>query len=83
MAGRQDLMNWIADALRDAGGGAKIAEVAKRIWSQHEKELRTSGDLFYTWQYDMRWAAKKLRDQGILVADGLSPRGTWELCKSK
>jgi hypothetical protein len=30
-------------------------------------ELEQSGDLFYTWQYDICWAAQKLRDVGVLV----------------
>ncbi|SDW39046.1 hypothetical protein SAMN05444006_10397 [Allgaiera indica] len=29
-----------------------------------------SGDLFYTWQYDMRWAAQNLRGAGKLVLSG-------------
>jgi len=37
------------------------------------------GDLFYTWQYDMRWAATKLRRDGKLKAATRSPKGTWEL----
>ena len=59
-------MEWIVEALRARGGASSVVEVAKYIWQRHESELRDSGDLFYTWQYDIRWAAKKLRDQGRL-----------------
>ena len=79
MASRDDLMRWVLDALREHGGEAKIVDIAKHLWSRHEDDLRAAGDLFYTWQYDMRWAAKKLRDTGELAAPEASPRGSWSL----
>ena len=54
MATRQDLMDWVVDALRDSGGEASIVEIARYIWNHREDELRGSGNLFFTWQYDMR-----------------------------
>ena len=81
MADRRELLNWISDALIDLGGQASIVDVARHIWTNHEKDLRASGDLFYTWQYDMRWAAQRLRDEGLLVRSGLVPRGQWSLRK--
>lgn len=62
MATRHDLADWVFAAVRDNDGRASIIDVAKHIWSHHETELRASGDLFYTWQYDMRWAAQHLRN---------------------
>ena len=79
MATRQDLPDWVVAALRDKGGKAKIVDVAKHIWRHHEDELRSSDDLFYKWQYDMRWAATKLRDGGILMPSNTVPRGVWAL----
>jgi hypothetical protein len=79
MATKHDLQAWLIDALRSAGGASTIPEACAHIWRAHQDDLRGSGDLFYTWQYDVRWAAYRLRRQGRLrdVAD--SPRGVWEL----
>ena len=57
MATKHDLQDWVRDALHDNGGRARLVEVAKFIWANHETQLKASGDLLYTWQYDMRWAA--------------------------
>jgi len=57
MAVKADLQNWILEAL-EALGPSTVAEVAKCVWDMHEADLRASGDLFYTWQYDMRWQAQ-------------------------
>ncbi|MDP9056413.1 MAG: hypothetical protein M3N34_03645 [Pseudomonadota bacterium] len=66
MSSRQDLQSWIIESLQ-LNGASTVTEVAKIIWHDHEADLRKSGDLFYTWQYDMRWQAQKLQDQGKLV----------------
>jgi hypothetical protein len=77
MAKTEDLQDWVIAALKERGGAASIIQVAKHIWQQHEAELRASGDLFYSWQYDMRWACTKLRDQGLMQPT--SKRGEWRL----
>lgn len=79
MAKKRDLQQWVLDALALKGGRASLVDVAKEIWKGHEKELIRSGDLFYTWQYDARWAASQLREQGLIKEAHLSPRGIWEL----
>ena len=79
LASRQDLEDWVRNALEHHGGQASVLDVARHIWTEHESELRASGSLFYSWQYDMRWAAKRLRDQGKLTAADLTPRGVWAL----
>lgn len=79
MTKKEDLRNWVRDALKSAGGKASIVDIAKAIWILHEVDLKTAGDLFYTWQYDMRWAANSLRRRGVLKDVSLSPRGVWEL----
>ena len=35
--------------------------------------------MFYTWQYDVRWAAYKLRESGEAKGVDENPRGIWEL----
>jgi len=79
VATKHDLPDWVHGALKDLGGRARLVEVARGIWKRHESELRKSGDLFYTWQYDMRWAANRLRRAGIMRAADVSPSGVWEL----
>jgi hypothetical protein len=79
MATKYDLQQWVEDALRSLGGSGSVVEVAREIWGKHEQELRDSGDLFYTWQYDMRWAAQALRDTGRAKAASATRRGKWEL----
>jgi hypothetical protein len=78
MATKGDLVDWVKEALKSAGGSANILYVAKHIWQHHEKALRES-DLFYTWHYDMRWAATELRKRGIMVAAEDDRRGKWTL----
>jgi hypothetical protein len=70
MAGRDDLRDWVYEAVRVNGGTASIVTVAKYIWDNYEDELRRSGDLFYKWQYEMRWAAQHLRNTKKLKIAG-------------
>ncbi|MDK4704633.1 hypothetical protein PH562_20435 [Rhizobium sp. CNPSo 4062] len=78
MASKGDLQDWVVDALRSNKGSASILYVAQHIWENHEKDLAGS-PLFYSWQYDMRWAATELRKKGLLVAAGDDRRGKWTL----
>ena len=55
-----------------------MLEVGKYIWDHHESELRRSGDLFYKWQYDMRWAANHLRKTGVMKPVSAFPTGVPE-----
>lgn len=66
MGRRDDLKQWVYDAVK-AHGEASIIETAKHIWRHHSSEIEGWGDGFYTWQYDMRWAAQVLRDERKLV----------------
>lgn len=79
MANRDDLQKWVIDALRANGGTANIVQAAKYLWANHEQELRASGDMFYTWQYDMRWACTKLRERKVVQPAEDSARGEWKL----
>ena len=83
MASREDLEDWVYEALCHQGGEASLLDVAKYIWDEHENELRASSNLFYTWQCDMRWAAQRLRDKGKLVDANLAPRGVWAVVQSR
>lgn len=79
MANKSDLQNWVLEALAAHGGSASLLAVSKHVWENHEKELRASGDLFYTWQYDLRWAATKLRHAGQMRSADESENGLWVL----
>ena len=79
MATREDLKSWVVRALLAHSGRGWPREVAKYIWHNYESELRASGDLMYTWQYDVRWAAQSLRDAGVLKAVNGRRDLPWEL----
>ena len=64
MTYRETLQTWVWNALDELGGRGTVVEVAKKIWIKHETDLKSAGDAFYSWQYDMRWAAQKLRENG-------------------
>lgn len=81
MVRREDLRSWLTEALRAYHGSASIVQVCKHVWENHENELRRSGDLFFTWQYDIRWAATQLRNEGIMHATNVSPKRKWELAQ--
>jgi len=67
MATASDLDRWVIEALTDLGGEAPVPRIAQHIWENHEAELRASGDLFYTWQYAMRWAGQRQQKAGRLI----------------
>ena len=77
MADKSDLATWVFEAVRALGGSASLVGVAKHIWDNHEAQLRASGPLFYTWQYDMRWAADSLRRSGRFKPIAISGTGVW------
>ena len=79
MADKHDLRDWLVEALKANGKSATIVDVCKYIWNKYEDELKASGDLFYTWQYDVRWAATELRKTGKMKPANISPQGVWEL----
>ena len=69
----------VEQSLRRLGGEGTIVEVAKDIWTNHKDDLEKSGDLFFTWQYDMRWACQKLRDEKKAVIGGAKGQKSWRL----
>lgn len=76
---RTDLPSLVVKALRSNNNRGTIVEVSKYVWNNYKHDLEKSGDLFYTWQYDIRWAATELRKNKILKDSKLSPKGLWEL----
>ncbi len=79
MNAKSVLQDWVIDAVKAQGGTAQLLDVCKYIWKHHESDLRASGDMFFTWQYDTRWAAQKLRDAGKLEPLNNDRRGLWRL----
>lgn len=73
MAYRENLQTWVREALIAIGGRGTVVEVAKHLWENHQADFLAAGEGFYTWQYDMRWAAQRLREQGKL---GLTKEGS-------
>lgn len=76
---RKDFPEILYQSIKNLGGAASIVEVCKSVWNQYKDELSKAGDLFYTWQYDIRWAATELRKMGRMKAAELSPKGIWEI----
>lgn len=63
----------------DRGDSARPRKVSKYVWDRYEAELRDSGDMLYTWQYDIRWAAQQLRNEGTLKSVHRRRDLLWEL----
>ena len=79
MATKNALTRWIIEALQSYEGSASLIQVCEFVWRKSESQLRDSGDLYFTWQYDIRWAAHSLRVSRKLRLANSSPRGIWEL----
>lgn len=75
---RHHLKGWVLEALSAIGQPAKILDVAKEIWRRHGSELEGT-PLFYTWQYDMRWAALQLSKEGKVLLSNVVGNGRWAL----
>jgi hypothetical protein len=76
---RYDLPDILYSSIKSMGGQTSIIDVCRYIWKHYQQELLNSGDLFYTWQYDIRWAATELRKTKRMKAVELSQRGIWEI----
>ena len=80
---RKTMTNWVEDALQSHNGSATIFQVCKRVWEDHGDEITAAGDMFYKWQYEIRWAGDMLRKDGVIRSATDSPRGVWELTTSR
>ena len=76
---RHDLPDILYNSIKNLGRRASIVDVCKYIWNHYENELRSSGNLFFTWQYDIRWAATELRKAKRMYDKDVSPKGIWEI----
>ena len=85
---RQDLPDLLYKTIKSLGGKVVMIEIFREFWKQYSEKLKSSGDLFYTWNYDIRWAATELRKQNRMTPastkenpKGLntSPKGIWEI----
>ena len=76
---KKDLQALVIEALEANGGSARIPIVCKYVWENYEDELKQSGELFYTWQSDIRWAVNSLRKKRALKSARQSGPGIWEL----
>ncbi len=81
MTTRDDLQEWVVEALQALGDEGRIVEICKYIWDHHESDLRASGDLLYTWQYDVRWAGQVLRNRKVLRAVDGNRSKPWKLVR--
>ena len=74
---RKNIPTALYVVMRNMGGSGTVVEICKAFWKQFESDLRQSGDLFYTWQYDIRWAATTLRKLGKMVDASCCAKGEW------
>lgn len=79
MVKREDMKPWVVAALESMGGAGWPREVAKYIWDNYESEIKRSGSLLYTWQYDVRWTAMAMRKEGAIKPVGGRTDKPWEL----
>lgn len=73
---KQELKSWVLEAV-DALGPCTVLAASKWVWENHEAELTGAGDLFFTWQYDIRWAAQMLRTEGTLAPVARGAGSVW------
>lgn len=85
---RKDLPNILYQILDELGGRAKMMDVFKSFWTKYKNVLKETDDIFYTWNYDIRWAATQLRKENRMKpaktkenSHGAleSSKGIWEI----
>tara|TARA_Y100000589_G_C26777714_1_gene476447 strand:- start:249 stop:506 length:258 start_codon:yes stop_codon:yes gene_type:complete len=82
--GETDILRpWVVEALTYYGGAATLIDISKHVWENHSEDLEKSGDLFYRWQYVLRWAGTTLRHEGTILPAEDSERGVWVLNPSR
>ncbi len=81
---RDTIKTWTEHALKNLGGTSHYKSVAKELWKLYGIKLK-GDERFYTWQYDMRWAAQELRDEGKLNNSHTAdiPKGYWSLTEKE
>ena len=77
---RKDLTEMLEEALVSLGGEGRIVEICEYIWNNYNNDLLSSGDIFYTWQYDLRMSAKEpLKAQGKVITIKDGTKSIWKL----
>ena len=77
---RKDLTEILEEALVSLGGKGRIVEICEYIWNKYQEELFDSGDIFYTWQYDLRMSAKEtLKAEGKVITLKDGKKSVWKL----
>jgi hypothetical protein len=79
MKTRKDLCEWIVEALKELKGSAQITKIREHIWQNHSEELVASGNLHFTWNDDIFWAATQLRAKGVLKKAKDTSKNVWAL----
>lgn len=79
MTYRERLQLWVREALGELGGEGFILDVMKKVWALHESDIKQAGDAFYSWQYDIRWAANQLRRIDKLGLRNEGAKSIWVL----
>lgn len=75
---RHDFKPWILESLTFHGGSAEIFQISRFIWDNYHHLISEDKKILYTWQYEIRWAALSLRNDGLIEL-GKIRRGVWSL----
>ena len=85
---KKDLPKILYSILTDLGGSANMLTVFKEFYRVYGPQIKEDNPLFYTWNYDIRWAATTLRKQGIMApakknenshGEDITAKGIWAL----
>ena len=83
MARYETFVPMVQEALEFHDGSATVKQVAEYIADNYLDVINEDDDLKLSWQYDFRWAATHLRNDGIMLPAEESPKGVWELAKQR
>lgn len=86
---RNDLPDLLYKTIQSLGGKASMMDIFREFWKLYANKLDPAEDMFYTWNYDIRWAATELRKNGRMKPahskenpgelEDESPKGIWEI----
>jgi len=85
---KKDLPDLLYNTIKSLKGRSSMMAIFREFWRTHASKLKDEDELFYTWNYDIRWAATQLRKEGRMKPacsqenpHGLetSPKGIWEI----
>lgn len=76
---KTDLPDLLYLTIQKLGGSANMMTIFKEFWKNYGNQLSPKDDLFYTWNYDIRWAATELRKTKRMKPTINSDKGVWEI----